>query len=162
MIRKSIQTQSDQTILPHTEGLIFLRMKMSLPGSNREVVVRCSDVSVAPWSPMKPLTSESDASQGVWVSQVVGSLQKTTQHGWKHDKCWPMLKNLFHRPVPQVWCSISYGATEPSQTNGHLSFSLKISANVLIVGGPHIPKPSWKAIIQRIIPILSTIPDVPA
>lgn len=77
----------------------------------------------------EPLTSECDASQGVRVSQVVGSLQKTTQHGWKDGKCWPMLKNVFHRSTLQLIRSISYGAIEPSKTNGLLSFSLKISAN---------------------------------
>lgn len=33
------------------------------------------------WISHDPLTSECDTSQGVWVSQVVGSLKNATQHG---------------------------------------------------------------------------------
>lgn len=53
----------------------------------------------------EPLTSKGDARQGVRVSQVVGSLQKTTQHGWKR---WRTLKNVFDRSVPQPIWTISY------------------------------------------------------
>lgn len=53
----------------------------------------------------EPLTSKGDARQGVRVSQVVGSLQKTTQHGWKR---WQTLKNVVDRSVPQPIWTISY------------------------------------------------------
>lgn len=48
----------------------------------------------------EPLTSKGDARQGVRVSQVVGSLQKTTQHGWKR---WQTLKNIWNGTIKDKW-----------------------------------------------------------
>lgn len=87
-----------------------------------------------------PLTSERDTSQGVRVSQVVGPLQKTTQHGWKCGKCWQMLKKRVSRISPQF---------NDNRAIKDERFPSLLSANESI-WGPYIPKPSWEAIIPAL------------
>lgn len=89
-----------------------------------------------------PLTSERDTSQGVWVSQVVGPLQKTTQHGLKCSRCWQMLKKCVSRISPQF--NVNRAIKDES-------FPSLLSANESI-WGPYIPKPSWEAIITALSP----------
>lgn len=84
------------------------------------------------------LTSKGDARQGVRVSQVVGSLQKTTQHGWKR---WQTLQNVFDGSVPRPIWTISYMKWNHQRR--------------MVSRGPHIPKRSLKAAIQGMIPALS-------
>lgn len=104
-------TGDDQKTHAGTVGAaISARMERlpAWPSSERRRDVRAQQTAgcmwlrrvVDPLAPREPLTSERDASQGVRVSQVVGSLQKTTQHGWKQGKSWPMLENVFHGPTP--------------------------------------------------------------
>lgn len=80
---------------PHTK-----RLQASLSSEATE-----RSLPVATRMGREPLTSKGDARQGVRVSQVVGSLQKTTQHGWKR---WQTLENVFDRSVPQPIWTISH------------------------------------------------------
>lgn len=130
MIRKSMLTQCDQVNLCslHFERLLLpqnYNVAVWKRQTGRWMLPGCTATTLISF---EPLTSERDASQGVRVPQVVGSLQETTQHGWR-CKCWQMFKNVFRRSVPQLIWKNCYMPMQPSKTNGLQAFSLKVSAN---------------------------------